>query len=153
MTFNRSDDLQIDTAWQASMIIVGDPVNYPSNFALDMGYGGQGGQVVGFGGDSTLYLRSLIIFNAMPASSYAYYESTGLQPHPVHSPDDATMKAIASLGNYSSLLWAFAPARILNRSSSVLTGTSASGSIQLDNVTIVLPPVELQVRVGASKGL
>ena len=120
------------------MIIVGDPVNYPGNFVLDIGFGGQSGPVVDIGMDSTIFLRSLIIFNAMPASSHAYHESIYSQ---------AAMQAVASLGNYSSLLWAFAPARALNRSISVLSGASASGSIQLDNVTIVLPPVELQVRM------
>ena len=174
-----------NTITQASVIIVGEPFN-PLSFVLDVGYGG--GDAIGRGrgqqatpgpiinvckgqrgtlvaGGCSLSLRSLVIFNALPASAYTY---------PVLSPsspsgkgnwmgssagsswyatggefqDDATSAQllVASLGSYMSLLWALGPQRNYNYSGSTSPTWSPTASpVLLNNVTLVLPPVELQV--------
>ena len=94
----------------------------------------------------TLYLRSLVLYNLMPASQYLYPAlnlTNPLQPNLVSTPtpDPTSIGSIplpVSLGNYSSLLWAFA---IMRNS----TFDKSSWPIQLNNITMVLPPVELQV--------
>ena len=76
----------------------------------------------------TLYLRSLVLNNLMPASQHLYPK--------IHL--NRSVPLSVSLGNYSSLLWAFA---IMRNS----TFEKSSSPIQLNNITMVLPPVELQV--------
>ena len=103
--------------------------------------GGYNGSKIG---NCTLYLRSLVLYNLLPASQYLYPEILLSIQHPVTetpSPGQTLSGAIplsVSLGNYSSLLWAFA----ITRNS---TFDKSSSPIQLNNITIVLPPVELQV--------
>ena len=92
----------------------------------------------------TLYLRSLVLYNLMPASRYHYPEMQLSMQDPITetpSPSPTSIGATplsASMGNYSSLLWAFA---IVRNS----TFDKSSSPIQLNNITMVLPPVELQV--------
>ena len=80
----------------------------------------------------------------MPAFQYLYPEMHISIQHPVTEPSSPGPTSIGAnplfvtLGNYSSLLWAFA---IMRNS----TSDKSSSPIQLNNITMVLPPVELQV--------
>ena len=80
-----------------------------------------------------------MLFNLMPASMFDYPTGTGTADL---GSDAASL--METLGNFSSLLWAFALPRDANTSYG-LDGVFIS-SLQLNNVTLVLPPVELQVR-------
>ena len=96
--------------------------------------------------DATLYLRDLVLFNLQAAvqtgpNSSITDASQQLPPpeagHASSAYSDALGSLVGDMGNFTSLLWFFNFDRDLNSSSGL-------GRLVLDNVTLVIPDVELR---------